>query len=292
LKTDLGTQLPAVLANPAQVRQIVMNLIVNASESLGEKEGVISVTTSVESRGEEQVRGGDVQLPSGEYVRLQVSDTGCGISDPARARMFDPFFTTKFAGRGLGLAVVQGIVRARGGAIDVASTPGQGTTFTILLPSASESSGQPASAAIPALGGQHAPTIGTVLFVEDEESLRFAVSKMLRKTGFSVIEAADGRRAFELLESDLKIDVLFLDMTVPGTPSSAVIDKAMRTRPEITILLTSAYHQETVMKGIQSPQIRAFLRKPFRLDELVPLLKNGLASKPVDARLAWTQTES
>ena len=202
LKTDLGKELPAVLANPAQIRQIVMNLIVNASESFGDKDGVIKITTSLLARNEERLWCGNIQLPPGEYVRLQVSDTGCGISEAARARIFDPFFSTKFAGRGLGLSVVQGIVRARGGAIDVITPPGQGTTFEIFLPCASHQSPPPASVAVPALGeqDQDAASIGTVLFVEDEETLRFAVSKMLRKKRFSVIEAGDGRSASNLLK--------------------------------------------------------------------------------------------
>lgn len=279
LKTELGKELPAVLVNPAQIRQILMNLIVNASESFGEKDGVINISSSLVAGYEEPVRCGKVQLPPGEYVQLQVSDTGCGISEAARVRIFDPFFTTKFAGRGLGLSVVQGIVRTRGGAIDVTSTPGQGTTFKILLPCASEQLRRDAGVTIPALGDQAAPTTGTVLFVEDEETLRVAVSKMLRKRGFSVIEAGDGRSAFNLLDSDnVKIDVLLLDMTLPGTPSNELIEEALRIRPDIRIILTSAYQRETVMRGIQSPQIRAFIRKPFRLDEVVPLLRSALAS--------------
>ena len=134
LKTDLRQNLPAVRGNAAQIRQIVMNLIINASEALGEKDGVIHVTTSLAGSGRNLSSISGTSLPEGDYLRLEVSDTGCGITEEQQARIFDPFFSTKFAGRGLGLAVVHGIVRAHGGAIHLSSTPGQGTTFQIFLP--------------------------------------------------------------------------------------------------------------------------------------------------------------
>jgi PAS domain S-box-containing protein len=279
LKTNLGKELPAVRANPAQIRQVLMNLIVNASESFGEKDGVINIMTSLTSGCEEPSQYGETQLQQREYVRLQVSDTGCGIAEEARAKIFDPFFTTKFAGRGLGLAVVQGIVRAHEGVIDIRSTPDQGTTFKILLPLASQQLKQDPSTTGRASGEQGASTTATLLFVEDEETLRAAVSKMLRKRGFSVIEAGDGRTASDLLRShEDKIDVLLLDMTIPGTPSDELVEEAKRIRPDIKIILTSAYPQKMVINRVESPSIRAFIRKPFRLDEIVRLLRDVLAS--------------
>ncbi len=282
LKTDLGKKLPAVRANPAQIRQALMNVIVNASESFGEKDGVINIATSLTSGCEEPAQYGETQLQQREYIRLQISDTGCGIAEEARAKIFDPFFTTKFAGRGLGLAVVQGIVRAHEGVIDITSTPGHGTIFKILLPLASQRLKRDPSAASQASGGQSASITATLLFVEDEETLRAAVSKMLRKRGFSVIEAGDGRTASDLLRSHAdKIDVLLLDMTIPGTPSDELAAEATRIRPDIKIILTSAYNQKMVMDRIESPTIRGFIRKPFRLDEIVQLMRDVLASPGV-----------
>jgi two-component system, cell cycle sensor histidine kinase and response regulator CckA len=284
LKTDLAKELPAVRGNPSQIRQVLMSLVVNASESFGEKDGVINITTSVVSGREERAHYGETLLQQSEYVRLQVSDTGCGIAEEARAKIFDPFFTTKFPGRGLGLAVVQGIVRAHEGVIAIRSTPGQGTTFKILLPSASRALKGDPSAVSRASVEQGTWTSATVLFVEDEETLRFAISKLLRKTGFSVIEAGDGKTALDLLRSNEgKIDVLLLDMTIPGTPSDQLVEETSRIRPETQIILTSAYHQKMVMNRIESPQIRAFIRKPFRLDEIVRLLRDVLASQAESA---------
>lgn len=280
LKTVLDKELPAVRANPAQIRQVLMNLIVNASESFGDKDGLINISTSLVDGSEDLARGGDMQLPQSKYVRLQVSDTGCGIAEDARARIFDPFFTTKFAGRGLGLAVVQGIVRAHGGSMDVRSAPGQGTTFSIVLPCASQRMKRDLVAPKPASSEHGEPTAATVLFVEDEETLRLAVSKMLRKREFSVIEAADGRTAFDLLRNHKdNIDVLLLDMTLPGTPSEELLREAKRIRPDMKIILTSAYQREMVMDRIESPQIRGFIRKPFQLNDVVQLLREVLASQ-------------
>ncbi|MBV8569512.1 MAG: PAS domain S-box protein [Acidobacteriaceae bacterium] len=272
LKTDLQKDLPEVPLNPAQVGQILMNLIVNASESFGDNDGVITIKTSL-------VRNGGRELTQRDCVRLEVSDNGCGIAEEVRAKIFDPFFTTKFAGRGLGLAVVQGIVRAHEGVVDVRSTPGEGTTFQVLLPCASLLAQEAVAAGTATLREYNDPITRTVLFVDDEETLRFAACRMLRKRNFSVVEAGDGRTAFDLLHTYAgRIDLLLLDMTLPGTPAGELITEASRIRPDTNIILTSAYNKEMVMNGLNAPQIRGFIRKPFRLDELVQLINNVLAA--------------
>ncbi len=133
LITNLQKNLPALWGNAPKIRQVVMNLVINASEAIGEKEGEIRVTTSLVTIGGDSPVSPAPHLPPGEYVQLEVSDTGCGITDEMRAKILDPYFTTKFAGRGLGLAVVQGVVRDHGGALDVVSAPGEGTTFRVLF---------------------------------------------------------------------------------------------------------------------------------------------------------------
>jgi two-component system, cell cycle sensor histidine kinase and response regulator CckA len=133
LKADLDKNLPAIWGNAPQMRQVVMNLVINASEAIGDKQGVIHVTTTHVNGGKNITPNSATELPEGDYVRLEVSDTGCAMTEEAKLKIFDPFFTTKFAGRGLGLAVVQGIVRAHSGAINLLSAPGQGTTFQIVL---------------------------------------------------------------------------------------------------------------------------------------------------------------
>ena len=263
LKTDLPKDVPAVLGNATQIRQILMNLIINASEAIGDRDGVIRVSTSRVS----------------DYLRLEVADTGCGMTPDVQARIFDPFFTTKFAGRGLGLAVVQGIVRAHGGTLNLVSSPGHGTTFQVFLPCAIHSAQQHSGAITSASAGQNSGDAGTVLFVEDEDTLRLSVSKMLRKNGYSVIEVADGSTAINLFRARKdEIDVILLDMTIPGSSSREVIAEATRIRPEMKIIVTTAYSRETVMPSLDAHQLTGFIRKPFQVGELVQLLRDTMSS--------------
>ena len=274
LELDLGKNLRAAQANPTQIRQVVMNLVTNASEAIGERQGVIRVTTELRKIDRESAATGAANLPDGDYVQLEVSDTGCGIAPQVQARIFDPFFTTKHAGRGMGLAVVQGIVRSHGGAIHLVSAPGQGTTFRILLPSTSQKAQQIQSSITPAVGEAMQRRAGTVLVVEDEDVLRIAVSKALRKRGYSVIEADDGSAAMDLIRAYQDgIDLLLLDVTIPGISSREVFEHAKRLRPELRVILTSAYGRETVDASFAGLRVERFIRKPFRLGDLVSVLE-------------------
>jgi CheY-like chemotaxis protein/two-component sensor histidine kinase len=280
LKTDLCQSLPAVQGNAAQLRQVVMNLIINASEALGEKDGAIHVTTSLAGRERNLSSLSGTGLPDGDYLCLSVSDTGCGIDKAQQAKVFDPFYSTKFAGRGLGLAVVHGIVRAHAGVIHLSSTPGQGTTFQILLPTAAREPDRNVVIAKPDLSVPTNGTTATLLLVEDEEELRSSVSKMLSRRGFSVIGAGDGSAAVDLLRSHPHdIDLILLDMTLPGTPSREVIAEAQRIRPEVKVVLTSAYSREMVAQSINASIVRGFIRKPFQISELLQILRTTLADE-------------
>ena len=263
LRVDLSKDLPPVWGNAPQIRQVLMNLVINASEAIGEREGVIRVTTS--------------RLPVLDYIRLEVSDNGAGMTEEAKAKIFDPFFTTKFAGRGLGLAVVQGIVRAHAGTIDVVSAPGQGATFQVLLPCNSDAQ----KAMTPSMAERspaRASIVGTVLVVEDEEVLRLAVSKALRKRGFAVMEAPDGSVAIDLMRAHRDdIDVMLLDFTLPGTSSREVFEEAQRLRAKLKIVLSSAYDRKTVGASFGGLRITRFIRKPFQLDDLAGALQEALA---------------
>jgi nitrogen-specific signal transduction histidine kinase len=277
INTDLGQDLPATCASAAQLRQIVMNLITNASDAIGGRDGVIRVSTRRVSVGGAPVTTAE-SLSGGGYVALEVSDTGCGMSRETQERLFDPFFTTKSAGRGLGLAVVSGIVRSLGGAIRVTSDLGKGSTLQILLPCGETRVGT----------ASYAPTIdeladplrkAAVLIVEDEDVLRQAVAKTLGKNGFEVFEAADGSSAIDVLRAKRgKIDVILLDMTIPGASSREVVDEAANIKPDIRVVLTSAYSQEMFSDATSIPQIRSFIRKPFQLGNLLKTLRNTLSS--------------
>jgi two-component system, cell cycle sensor histidine kinase and response regulator CckA len=272
LEIDLGQNLPAVKANSAQVRQILMNLVTNASEAIGNLDGVIRVTTGRTTLRRDA--GSSKGVAGGEYLQLQVSDTGRGMTLETQSRVFDPFYTTKSAGRGLGLAVVHGIVRRLGGTIGVVSEPGKGATFQVLLPCAKAFAAKTVSASRqPALAAQKLVT----LVVEDEHPLRQAIVKMLRKKGFDVIEAATGSAAIDLLRANGRaIDVILLDMTIPGASSHEVVAEAARLQPNSKVILTSAYSREMVASGLSAPQIRGFIRKPFRLADLVRTLQDSV----------------
>jgi two-component system, cell cycle sensor histidine kinase and response regulator CckA len=278
LTTNLHNDLPAVWGSAPKIRQVVMNLLLNASEAIGEREGVIKITTAHVSVGN-LAPNGEADLPEGDYVRLEVSDTGCGIAEEARTRIFDPFYTTKFAGRGLGLAVVQGIVRAHGGVINLASTPGEGTTFQVLLSCASARASAIQCVITPARTQQYFPRAGTILVVEDEEVLRHAISKVLARRGFLVLEACDGSAATELIRaSGDDIDLVLLDVTLPGMSCREIFEQTQRDRPNLKIVLTSAYSKEIVDASFAGLRVEHFIRKPFQLGDLMNSLQALLCS--------------
>jgi signal transduction histidine kinase/ActR/RegA family two-component response regulator len=273
MRMDLAGDLPAVRANASQIRQIVMNLITNASEALGQEGGVIAISTRLVRIGRDSLERGE--LAEGEYVRLRVSDTGCGMTKEIQDKIFDPFFTTKFAGRGLGLAAVQGIVRSHRGSIHLASAPGAGTRFEILLPCTQE-----AAELVPELPPPDPvvvvapPVTGTVLVVDDEEMLRIAVCKMLRKERYSVIEAGDGDTALQLFQANpAEIGVILLDMTLPGISGRKLFEALRQIRPDVRVILTTAYTKEMAANAVGTQQPWGFIRKPYHIADLISLLR-------------------
>jgi PAS domain S-box-containing protein len=278
LKTSLNQGLPAVRGNPAQIRQVVMNLVTNASEAIGDRDGVIRVATDCVkvSLGSNlpQAKG----LTEGNYLQLEVSDNGSGMTPETLRKAFDPFFTTKFVGRGMGLAVVQQIVRGLGGAIHVESSAANGTSILIMLPCVTESSSAKEchiSARLRPREVQPQPEC-TVLVVEDEETLLYAVSKLLQRRGFSVIQATNGSAALELIKSDENhIDAMLLDVTLPGASSREVLEETRQLRPDLIAILTSAYGREEVNTLMAGLAVENFIRKPFHIDDLVTLLRDS-----------------
>jgi two-component system, cell cycle sensor histidine kinase and response regulator CckA len=277
LQLDLGRDLPPAYANPPQLRQIVMNLVSNASEAIGDQQGLIRIGLERVRLTRDSEPTDPTNLPKGDYVKLEISDTGGGMSPEVQARIFDPFYSTKQAGRGLGLAVVHGILRTHGGAISVVSAPGQGTTIRVFLPYAGKRA--KAQRGARSLGpAQVLNRTGTILIVDDEDLLRTTVSKLLKKSGFTVIEAGDGSAAMDLLHShNDAADLVLLDVSLPGKPSRDVFEEVQRMSPAPKIIITSAYGKEIVDASFSGLRVDHFIRKPFQIAELLRLLRRTLA---------------
>jgi len=269
----LGKEAPPVLVSPSKLRQILINLVTNAAEAIGdERDGMIEITTA-RIVVEPDPSAASSDLRAGDYLQLEVSDTGCGMTAETRAKIFDPFFTTKTNGRGLGLAIIHGIVNRLGGAITVLSEPDQGATFRILLPAARRVPIEQQHRDQTARKDRRA-TRGCILVVEDEELLRLAVSKMLRREEFTVLEAGSGTEALDLLRTHADdITLMLLDVTLPGISSTDVLRETKRLRPDLRVILASAYSNQRVAEVFAGFGPQPFLRKPYLLDDLLTSLE-------------------
>jgi PAS domain S-box-containing protein len=268
IRYRLPTDLPAIEADPAQIRQVIMNLVINASEAIGERSGVIAVTTGFMHCDREYLSGAwlDDGLPAGRYAFLEVADNGCGMNEETRRRIFDPFFTTKFTGRGLGLSAVMGIIRGHRGAIKCYSEPDQGTTFKALFPVAE---GVAAVEVSPREAGSAWTGAGLALAVDDEESVRTLAAAMLDQLGFSVLQAGDGREALQRFrERADEIRVVLLDMTMPHLDGAETFRELRRIRPDVRVILSSGYNRQTATSRFAGKGLAGFIQKPYRLDEL------------------------
>ena len=272
LSFNLAHNLPKVRGDVSQMRQVLMNLIINASEAITSNEGSIWVSTGVVHRAKELFRGIAIagKPEESDYVFIEIADTGCGMSEETQARIFDPFFTTKFTGRGLGLAAVLGIVRSHGGTLELKSNEGEGTTFTLLFPCSEEAEvmeRDEAPKAVPHWSGE-----GLVLVVDDEEAVRSLASRMLESFGFQVMTANDGRDGVEkFLENADAITVVLLDVTMPMMNGQEVLDRIRKRRPDIPVLFMSGYMREGELRDLGGAT--DFLQKPFQVEELQEKLR-------------------
>jgi len=269
LNLNLERDLPPIEADPSQIRQIVMNLIINASEAIGDRSGVITVSVGATRCDEEYLQKTELRedLAPGLYVHLEVTDTGSGMDAETRSRIFDPFFSTKFTGRGLGLAAVLGIVRAHKGALKVYSEPGKGTTFKILFPALENArNGARTSKASPLADWRGK---GTILLVDDEESLIALGARMLEHLGFTVLTAADGLQAVELYrERGKEIDLVLMDLTMPHLDGAKAFGELRRLNPDVRVILASGYSHEDVASRFAGKGLDGVLQKPYTLLKL------------------------
>ncbi len=276
LKFHLAPELPTILGDATQVRQVVMNLITNASDAIGERSGVITLTTSIIDADAKYLSALDLlrELTPGRFVYLEVSDTGSGMDDATIARIFEPFFTTKFTGRGLGLAAVQGILRGHRGAIKVYSRVGQGTTFKVLFP-IGDGVSRPAvrTEAVSEPFGRDR----LILVVDDEEDIRIFARKALEATGFRVELAADGLEGIERFRAlGDRIALVILDLTMPRLGGEPTFRELRQLRPDVTVILTSGFNREEATAGFAGKGLAGFLRKPFVTQELYGLVHSVL----------------
>ncbi len=272
LEMHVCNPISTVIADPTQIQQIVMNLIVNSSESLDDSAGTITVTTGEMECGDEYLRSSYLQEkpPAGRYAFLEVADTGCGMDEATISRLFDPFFSTKFAGRGLGMAAVLGIVRSHNGAIIVQSAPGGGTTVRVLFPVATEGAVPThAPEAAPGPSSLQASSSGTVLIVDDDEMILSTAAAMLRRLGFTTLVASDGRQALDIFRERYNgIDCSIIDLTMPGLGGREVIMEMKKIHPGARTILTSGYLRDDVMKPGESGHADGFIQKPYHLETL------------------------
>ena len=275
---------PATIKGDAtQVRQVVMNLITNASDALEGQRGAIRIRTGRRIVSEKDVRSPLIPgpLPAGPYAFVEIEDTGCGMSEQTLARIFDPFFTTKFTGRGLGLASTLGIVRSHLGTIKVRSAPGQGTQFHILFPSAGDQ-----ATAEPDQGRAMATTTptGTLLLIEDEPLVRGYLQLVLEGAGYNVLIGEDGERGLEVFATHhAKIIAVVLDLTMPRLDGIEVL-RGLRTQSRtLPVLLVSGYSEQEVTSRCDKDAALDFIQKPFLPPELLAKL-SGLLSAPCPGR--------
>jgi PAS domain S-box-containing protein len=259
LKLRFMPGVPPVEVDVAQLRQVVMNLITNASEAIGESGGVIALSTSVVSVGEDEVRSFEALIPPGRYVCVEVRDTGCGMTPEVRRRIFEPFFTTKFTGRGLGLAAVLGIVRGHGGTVRVESEPGQGTRFQILLPPASGEA-QPEEEEPAAVDGAGR----TILVVDDDDTVRAVARGILEGAGHTVLLARDGQEGVELFaRHGAEVGLVLLDLTMPIMDGEETFRALRAIRPDLPVLLSSGYGEQETTERFVVGELAGFVQKPY-----------------------------
>jgi PAS domain S-box-containing protein len=269
LRYDMAVGLPAIEGDPSQIQQVVMNLITNAAEAIGDRVGHIMLRTGLIhiEAGQQAASYGAEPLPEGAYVHVVVADTGSGMDPATLARIFEPFFTTKFTGRGLGLAAVQGIMRGHLGMLTVDSVPDQGTTFSVFFPVLVKAA--PVAVPAPASSAAVRCSGGTVMIVDDEEPIRSFARRALERAGYRVLDAADGAKAMHLYRAHPgEIGAVVLDLTMPVMDGRQVLEQLRAIDPGVRIILSSGFSEHDLAARGEDGGAR-FLQKPYMLGELL-----------------------
>jgi len=269
LRLDAG--LPQIEGDADQMRQLLISMVMNAVEAIGDSPGAIIIRTGVT-----EVLDGADGLTSGSHVVLEVQDTGAGMDEQTQARVFEPFFTTKFLGRGMGLAAAMGIARAHQGTIRVTSAPGQGSTFTVLLPAF-------APATLEREAAEDLRGSGTILVVDDEEVIRQTASVALERYGYEVLLAEDGQKAIELLGSHAaRVVLVLLDLTMPGMSGQETCRQIAQIRPGLPVVVSTGYAQQEAVRRFAGQPIASFIQKPYTAAKLGRVVKAALNKHAIE----------
>jgi nitrogen-specific signal transduction histidine kinase/CheY-like chemotaxis protein len=279
LRLRLAPGLPPVVADAAQLQQLIMNLVINGAEAIGDNPGSVIVTT-----GEQQIVDGETSgttvgaesVTPGRYVFFEVEDNGVGMDEATIARIFDPFFTTKFTGRGLGLSAALGIVRGHKGFIQVASSPGRGSTFKVLFPAAQEKIAPgPVREVNDDLTGS-----GVILLVDDEELVRRTAATTLTHRGYTILEAGNGQEAIELFQRNAgRIALVILDLTMPVMNGEECLSRLKSMKPDVPVLLSSGFSETEAARRFQSAGVASYVQKPYTAQHLAELVKAALSGR-------------
>jgi CheY-like chemotaxis protein len=278
IKQDISADIPFVMGDAGQIHEIVMNLLTNASEAIGEEHGEISVSlakTDITADQSCKDHLGKV-IPPGLYVCMEVTDNGCGMNEQTQQRIFEPFYSTKFAGRGLGMSAVLGIITSHKGALQLSSRPSLGTSIKVYLPvqtgDFAVDEAIPQAAPVPWRGS------GTILLVEDEEHILLITKTILKAVGFKVIEATNGREALELYHKNAAdIRLVVTDMGMPIMDGYDLFHELKKISPDLPIIISSGFGDAVVTSRIPREHIAGLLSKPYNFDHLREVLTTVLA---------------
>jgi PAS domain S-box-containing protein len=272
---DKASTIPFIKGDSSQLSQIVLNIVINASEAIGDVQGEIRISLSTTEIKAEQIVIDYLgnTIPVGSYVRLEISDNGSGMDDEIKRRIFEPFYTTKFTGRGLGMSAILGIIKGHQGALQLESQLGQGTTFKVFLPAQSDKSiSNRSSLPTPHTAWQGS---GTILLVEDEEQILLVAKLMLEKLGHTVIEASNGREALDMFQKHIDDIVLVVtDIGMPIMDGYQLFSELKKLNPNLPIIIASGFGNTVVTSHIPRKDIAALINKPYDFDRIRDVMKN------------------
>jgi PAS domain S-box-containing protein len=278
VQLDLAPNLSAVDADATQIQQLVMNLVINGAEAVGDQNGSVRVTTRLQHVDENWLAASELteEIGPGEYIAIEVQDTGCGMDEETRRRIFDPFFTTKFTGRGLGLAAAMGIVRGHKGAIKVYSAPGRGSTFKILLPTVDAVARAPERHPAEPTAEVGA---GTILVVDDEDVVRRTAKSALQRYGYTVLTAENGREAVDIYRGMAdRVAMVLLDMTMPVMGGEEALRHLQTINPGVRVLLSSGFNEIEAIRRFTGKGLAGFIQKPYTAAALAEKVRGVLAA--------------